>query len=111
MLSDSDASPRGYPERIGRYELLAAHRRGSSAETLSYSPQVSKSGVHHYWARVLAPFAAQDLPTGSGWKWVKLKNLDTFQVQPGTVTVKIKNCEQGTYLDRLFITNDANQAP
>jgi hypothetical protein len=72
---------------------------------------VSTSGVHHYWARVLAPFAAQDLPTGSGWKWVKLKNLDTFQVQPGTVTVKIENREQGTYLDRLFITNDANQAP
>ncbi|ATB45118.1 right-handed parallel beta-helix repeat-containing protein [Corallococcus macrosporus] len=75
----------------------AAAGDSTTAETLTYSLQVPTSGSHHYWVRLIAPdslqnsffvsingspFVAQDMTVGTGWHWVKLRNLDTVSLQP-----------------------------
>ncbi|WP_426756760.1 right-handed parallel beta-helix repeat-containing protein [Myxococcus sp. Y35] len=104
----------------------AAAGDSATAETLTYSLQVSTSGVHYYWVRLIAPdslqnsffvsingsaFVAQDMTVGAGWHWVKLRNLDTLSLQPGTVTFRVKNREKDVSIDRFFLTSDSSAVP
>lgn len=124
--TSSDAASGGKYISASASNYDAAAADSDTAETLAYAPEVTTSGVHSFWVRVRAteslqnslfisvnggPFEAQDLGTGSDWRWVRMKHLDSLQLEPGVVSVRIKNREKGACIDRLFITNNPDQVP
>ena len=98
----------------------------------SYNVNIPQSGTYILWGRVIAPDANHDsffvqidngpdnywdVQNGAAWHWDQVNN-QTHHVDPakftltkGTHTIKIKLRENGTKLDRIFLTNDIIVTP
>ncbi len=94
---------------------------------ISYNFNVSNSGNYNVWARVIAPNADDDsfwvrmdsgswvkwnnIAIGSSWHWDQVHNADngnqvvSFNLSSGNHTLTIGYREDGTYLDKLYLTN------
>lgn len=94
--------------------------------------QPNASSQFTIWARVIAPSTADDsfwlkmdggspinwnnIPLGTAWHWVQIKaegaaSAAKFTLSQGTHTLRIAYREDGTKLDQLIITNNANFNP
>jgi len=98
--------------------------------------KIEKAGTYFLWGRVLAPTSGDDsffvrvLPDLSAaaersawstgvhkdWQWTpvclnKEKKPAALQLPAGTVRLEISTREDGTKIDRLFITDDPTARP
>ena len=89
-----------------------------SSGQISYTFNVSENGTYTVWARVIAPSADDDsywismdggswlswdgITSSTDWTW---DDIDTFNLGEGYHTFTVAYSEDGTQLDKLFITN------
>jgi hypothetical protein len=126
---DADASEEAYlwaPQGSGNQTTPS-----SSAGAIQYTFSVDISGTYRIWARVMAPssnddsffvsmdgsaYKIWDTARSTSWIWdlVNARNgadpLE-FQLSAGTHTLTIMQREDGTKLDRILITSDAQYVP
>jgi len=97
----------------------------------TYKVNISKRGAYILWGRVQAnhgrdnSFFVQidenldnmwEVETGDQWHWDKVNDYEildpvTFILTSGVHTIKVKLREDGTKLDKMLLTNDANFVP
>ena len=104
---------------------------GEGAEA-EYTVNISQEGEYQLWGRVIAPGSADNsffveiddngaipwwVEVGSSWSWNQVSDHDTgedpaiFYLTKGIHTIKIRQREDGTKLDKLILTNDLNYIP
>jgi hypothetical protein len=88
-----------------------------------FAISISQSGTRTLWAKTRAPDGASDsfyvtrngslvsewnAPGSSTWKWNKVA---TLSLSAGTVNLAFRQREDGTQLDQIILTTDANFTP
>jgi hypothetical protein len=117
----------------GQYVTTAI---GGDAGALRYPLQIEEAGTYYIWGRVLAPTGTTDSfyvralqddravvsqgawHTGrdEDWRWRRIKrrgheNPAQFNLPKGRVQLQLRGRENGTRIDRLFITSDPSAKP
>ncbi len=91
---------------------------GSSAGYITYSFNVGESGTYTLWGRIIAPTPNDDsfwirmdngswymwngISSSSSWTW---DDCQSYNLSSGSHTLTVAYREDGTYLDKLYITN------
>jgi regulation of enolase protein 1 (concanavalin A-like superfamily) len=131
LAADATASAGGFIQVApGNNSSASAPATGRAA----YSFSVASAALFRLWGRVIAPTNADDsfwvrmdgsatwskwngIPLGAAWHWVVVHNGDTpgapvqFNLGAGNHTLEIAYREDGTRLDRLFLTSDLAATP
>lgn len=121
VASDGAASNGKY---INLPEAGGANNQAGDAE---YSFTVSEAGDYIVWGRILAPNGESDsfflqmndgpvltwlTGTITSWGWGQAPtDPASFNLAPGTHTLRVKGREDGTKLDQIVITKDPNFVP
>jgi hypothetical protein len=121
----------------GNYIQVAAESNSTAAVPstghATWGFSVAEPGRHKIWGRVIAPTTNDDsfwvrvdtgawikwnaIPLGTSWHWAPVHNADAgnavveFNLAAGSHTLEIAYREDGTKLDRWFITSDVNATP
>ena len=97
----------------------------------SYEVEIAQEGDYVLWGRVIAPSGYDDsfwiqiddgpdnlweVAGGSNWHWDEVSNRggadpEIFNLTAGTHIIKVKVREDGTEIDKLFLTNDVDFVP
>ncbi|MBI5150110.1 MAG: DUF4215 domain-containing protein [Candidatus Omnitrophica bacterium] len=96
----------------------------------SYTVTIPKDGNYVLWGKVIAQYSNDDsffvqvdsgtnytwnTPDGNTWHWARVKDMFqgniTFPLSAGVHTIKVKQREDGTKIDQLFLTDDLNRIP
>jgi hypothetical protein len=90
---------------------------------VAFALNVPQGGRYALWARTIAPdfgsngffvtsddrlISAWDVPLSSGWKWNKV--AEVF-LGAGAFKLNFRQREDGTWLDKVLLTNDLNFVP
>ncbi len=125
IVSDGSASNGAYVT-IQSGNNSTANAPTSTSGQISYSFSVTQSGDYIVWGRVITPTADDDsywvqmdggscaiwngIPTASSWQWDDVHNSHdntqtvTYSLSAGTHTLTIAFREDGTLLDKIYIT-------
>ncbi|HKP94180.1 MAG TPA: hypothetical protein VJ385_00345 [Fibrobacteria bacterium] len=131
IKDDNLASDGSYVEVIGGNNSNDAMPAAEGVLSLVFE-QPDASASYTIWARVIAPTASDDsfwlrmdggtpikwnnIPLGTAWHWVRIKAEGAsaaakFTLSTGTHTLKFAYREDGTKLDQLILTSNANYNP
>ncbi len=93
----------------------------SASGQISYSFSVASSGTYTLWGRVIAPTVNDDsfwilMDGGSWYAWKKITrstswiwdDCKSYSLSAGSHTLTVAYCEDGTQLDKLYITNTSD---
>lgn len=96
----------------------------------SYTIDIAIPGTYVLWGRVIAKYNMNDsffvqmddgkdnlwdVPNGDTWHWAKVKDRSLgnvkFTLSAGRHTIKIKHRDEGTKIDKIFLTSDLTLIP
>lgn len=127
--ADGSASNGTYASvQAGNNSLSSAP--SSANGRITYNFDVSETGSYKVWGRVIAPTVDEDsywvrmdggswikwnnIAPGSSWHWDEVHNADngnsvvTFSLTAGSHTFDVAYREEGTKLDKLYVTNQGD---
>jgi hypothetical protein len=122
---------RAAPNASGGLYVIVPEGSGNNFDTstnggpgqVSLSFDVLQGGAYNLWARTIAPTQGSDsffvtsdgslirdwtVPGSSGWQWNKV--TEVF-LGPGAFDLDFRQREDGTWLDKVLLTNDLSLVP
>jgi hypothetical protein len=129
MQTDTD------PQASESQYIYVPNEAGSGGEA-TYTITITQPGEYVLWGRTIAPTAADNsfridvdgaeriwlVEWSSDWIWDQVNDWDsglddfiadprTFTLSPGIHTIRVRQREDGTKLDKLLLTNDQTYTP
>ena len=125
-IHDEDACSNGKYLMVKPGTEALSEPSGNSADHLVYTFHIPESGHYRVWGRTYAPTPNDDsfwvrinngnwanwnsIPGGSGWEWDDVHNYQNdnpliYYLDTGSHTLTISFREDGTGLDKLYLTN------
>ncbi len=121
LLGDSEASGAQYMTVPDNNNQNAGN--SLSGPRLNYAIDITESGAYYLWIRVIAPTPGDDscipaidgdsrgvwaIGTSSTWTW---KQYALGDISAGSRTLSLHMREDGLWVDKLIVTNDAGYTP
>jgi hypothetical protein len=121
LFSDGEASE-------GQYMKVSDNNNQNAGNSLNgprldYAIDIAESGAYYLWIRVIAPTAGDDscipaldgdsqgvwhIGTSDTWAW---KQYALSDISAGSRTLSLHMREDGLWVDKLIVTNDAGYTP